>query len=631
MVIPHSLFTTFDIELFAAGHHTRLYELFGSHLMNLDGQSGCYFAVYAPAASKIEVIGDFNGWHGNTHALNVRWDGSGIWEGFIPNISKGDLYKYRIWSHQDSQVREKADPYARLYEMPPKSASIVWQDDYTWKDESWLKDRKTKNSLDAPMTIYEVHLGSWKKSIDGTRSLHYDELATELVQYVQDMNYTHVEFLPVMEHPFYPSWGYLCTGYFAPSSRYGDPADFKLLTDKFHEAGIGVILDWVPAHFPSDEHALADFDGSELYEHPDKSKGFHPDWNSLIFNFERPQIRSFLLSSARFWVDQYHADAIRVDAVASMIYLDYSREEGEWTPNINGGNEYLAAIDFLQTLNKSMYHDFPDIQMIAEESTAFYGVTKPVHMGGLGFGLKWMMGWMNDGLEYFSNDPIHRKYHHDEISRSLTYAFSENYILPLSHDEVVHGKGSMFEKMPGDDWQKLANIRLLYLSQYTHPGQKLLFMGCEFAQHAEWNVDHSLSWELLNDPAHKGVQTWVQDLNKVYKEEQSLYANNYSPAGYEWIDYTDNENTVLSLIRRSAEEYVIVVLNFSPVVRNNYRVGVPENIILKEILNSDQLKYGGSGVTNNEIKVQKIPAHHREYSIEITLPPLAGVILKKVK
>ena len=631
MVIPHSLFTSFDIELFAAGHHTRLYELFGSHLMNLDGQSGCYFAVYAPAASKIEVIGDFNGWHGNTHALNVRWDGSGIWEGFIPNISKGDLYKYRIWSHQDSQVREKADPYARLYEMPPKSASIVWQDDYTWKDESWLKDRKTKNSLDAPMTIYEVHLGSWKKSIDGTRSLHYDELATELVQYVQDMNYTHVEFLPVMEHPFYPSWGYLCTGYFAPSSRYGDPADFKLLTDKFHEAGIGVILDWVPAHFPSDEHALADFDGSELYEHPDKSKGFHPDWNSLIFNFERPQIRSFLLSSARFWIDQYHADAIRVDAVASMIYLDYSREEGEWTPNINGGNEYLAAIEFLQTLNKSMYHDFPDIQMIAEESTAFYGVTKPVHMGGLGFGLKWMMGWMNDGLEYFSNDPIHRKYHHDEISRSLTYAFSENYILPLSHDEVVHGKGSMFEKMPGDDWQKLANIRLLYLSQYTHPGQKLLFMGCEFAQHTEWNVDHSLSWELLNDPAHKGVQTWVQDLNKVYKQEQSLYANNYSPAGYEWIDYTDNENTVLSLIRRSAEEYVIVVLNFSPVVRNNYRVGVPENIILKEILNSDQLKYGGSGVANNEIKIQNIPAHHREYSIEITLPPLAGVILKKVK
>jgi len=628
MVIPHSLFTSFDIELFESGNHTRLYEKFGSHLIEVDGQQGCYFSVYAPAASKVEVIGNFNGWNGGAHCLNVRWDQSGIWEGFIPNVANGELYKYRIYSHQDGQVREKADPYARLYEMPPKSASVVWQDDYQWKDKSWLKKRKEVNSLTAPMTVYEVHLGSWKKSDDGSRSLHYSELATELVQYVKDMNYTHVEFMPVMEHPYYPSWGYLCTGYFAPSSRYGDPAEYKLLTDKFHEAGIGVLLDWVPAHFPSDEHALADFDGSALYEHPDRSKGFHPDWNSLIFNFERPQVRSFLLSSARFWLDQYHADGLRVDAVASMLYLDYSREDGEWTPNIYGGNEYLAAVDFLKTLNKSMYHDFPDIQMIAEESTAFSGVTRPVHLGGLGFGLKWMMGWMNDGLEYFSKDPIHRKYHHGEISRSLTYAFSENYVLPLSHDEVVHGKGSMYEKMPGDDWQKMANIRLLYLSQYTHPGQKLLFMGCEFAQTTEWNVDHSLSWHLLDHASHAGVQLWVKDLNDIYRNESALYEINYSPEGYEWIDYADNENTVLSLIRKSKEDYLIVVLNFSPVVRNGYRVGVPQSKSIKEILNSDDIKYGGSGVVNDTIKIEKQPWHNKQYSIEINLPPLAGVILK---
>ena len=631
MVYPHSLFTTFDIELFEAGHHTRLYEKLGSHLMELDDQLGCYFAVYAPAASKVEVIGDFNGWNGGAYSLNVRWDQSGIWEGFIPEVSKGDLYKYRIYSHQDSQVREKADPYARLYEMPPKSASVVWQDEYEWKDQSWLEKRKTANRLDAPMTIYEVHLGSWKKSADGSRSLHYTELATELVQYVKDMNYTHVEFMPVMEHPYYPSWGYLCTGYFAPSSRYGNTADFKLLTDKFHEAGIGVLLDWVPAHFPSDEHALADFDGSALYEHPDKSKGFHPDWNSLIFNFERPQVRSFLLSSARFWLDQYHADGLRVDAVASMLYLDYSREEGEWTPNIHGGNEYLATVDFLKTLNKSMYHDFPDIQMIAEESTAFPGVTRPVHVDGLGFGLKWMMGWMNDGLEYFSKDPIHRKYHHGEISRSLTYAFSENYVLPLSHDEVVHGKGSIYEKMPGDDWQKMANIRLLYLSQYTHPGQKLLFMGCEFAQSTEWDVDQSLPWHLLDYPNHAGVQKWVRDLNATYRDEPSLYEINYSPEGYEWIDYADNENTVLSLMRKSKDDYLIIVLNFSPVVRNEYRIGVPKSKRLKEILNSDQLKYGGSGVSNENIIIENKSWHNKEYSATINLPPLAGVILKPGK
>jgi len=632
MVQVYSLFSDFDLELFVAGFHTELYHKFGSHLLEVDGVQGTYFAVYAPAASGVEVIGDFNFWQGHDHKLNVRWDGSGVWEGFIPHIGKGTLYKYRIYSNHDDQVREKADPYARLYEMPPKTASVVWEDDYQWKDKDWLTHRSKNNALDAPMTVYEVHIGSWKKSQDGSRSLHYDELAKELVSYVRDMKFTHVEFMPVMEHPFYPSWGYLCTGYFAPSSRYGDPALFKLLVDEFHKAGIGVILDWVPAHFPSDIHALADFDGSALYEHPDRGKGFHPDWNSLIFNFERPQIRSFLLSSARFWLDHYHADGLRVDAVASMLYLDYSREEGEWSPNEFGGNEYLAAVDFLKTLNTSMYRDFGDIHMIAEESTAFPGVTKPVDANGLGFGLKWMMGWMNDGLEYFSKDPIHRKYHHHEISRSLTYAFTENYILPLSHDEVVHGKGSLFEKMPGDDWQKMANLRLLYLSMYTHPGQKLLFMGCEFGQTSEWNVNNSLHWELLNYSSHQGMKNWVRALNETYQKEESLYALNYVPEGYEWIDYSDVENTVLSLMRKSKKEFVVVVLNFAPVVRHNYRIGIPAKGTYKEILNSDRAEFGGSDVHHGaNIKAEKIESHGRPYSLELTLPPLGGLILKSTK
>lgn len=629
MVKNHSFFSDYDLYLFASGEHTRLYEKFGSHITKVDNQKGTYFAVYAPAAKDVEVIGDFNSWQGHEHKLNVRWDNSGIWEGFIPKVGVGEKYKYRILSHQDDKVREKADPYARLYEMPPKSASVVWEDKYKWKDKKWLGNLAKTNNLNAPMSVYEVHLGSWKKSEDGSRSLHYEELAIDLVEYLREMNFTHVEFMPVMEHPYYPSWGYLCTGYFAPSSRYGNPDLFKYLVDKLHEANIGVILDWVPAHFPSDEHALADFDGSALYEHPDKSKGFHPDWNSLIFNFERPQVRSFLLSSARFWLDQYHADGLRVDAVASMLYLDYSREEGEWTPNEFGGNEYLAAVDFLKVLNKSMYQDFPNTQMIAEESTAFSGVTRPVHLGGLGFGLKWMMGWMNDGLEYFSKDPIHRKFHHDEISRSLTYAFSENYLLPLSHDEVVHGKGSLYEKMPGDDWQKMANIRLLYMSMYTHPGQKLLFMGCEFGQTSEWNVNNSLHWELLESPSHSGMKEFVSSLNQVYQNEETLFELNYKPEGYEWIDYSDSENTVLSFMRKSNDSYVVVVLNFSPVVRNDYRVGVPEGVTYCEIMNSDLSRYGGSNVMNNaEINAEHISSHGREYSINLILPPLAGIILK---
>ena len=624
----YTLFSEFDTELFAAGKHFNLFDKFGSHIVNHEGENGCYFSVYAPAAKRVEVIGDFNYWNGTDCSLEVRWDGSGIWEGFIPNVENGQAYKYRIYSNHDEKVREKADPYARQFEMPPKSASIVCDKEYKWNDSNWIKNRKTKNSLDTSISVYEVHLGSWMKNKEGF-SLSYVELADKLVDYVVEMGFSHVEFLPVMEHPFYPSWGYLCTGYFAPTSRYGSPDDFKYLVGKFHEKNIAVILDWVPAHFPNDEHALADFDGSQLYEHPDRSKGFHPDWNSLIFNFERPQIQSFLISSAHFWCQQFHIDGLRVDAVASIIYLDYSREEGEWSPNIYGSNVYLAAVDMIKELNKSMYSAFPDIQMIAEESTAFDGVTRPVHNNGLGFGLKWMMGWMNDTLEYFSKDPIHRKFHHNEISRSLTYAFTENYILPLYHDEVVHGKQSLLSKMPGDEWQKFANLRLLYLYMFTHPGQKLLFMGDEIGQTDEWNVDNSLPWHLLEHKFHKGIQETVKQLNGMYKNEKALFNHNYEDAGFEWIDYSDNENTILAYIRKGIKESVVVILNFSPVVRNDYRVGMPCKGVYKEIFNSDSEIFGGANVLNDkDITAEKINMHNREWSCCITIPPLAGIVLK---
>jgi len=626
-IYQHSLFSDFDIQLFNAGKHLQLYEKFGSHLIDYKGKKGVYFAVYAPSALKVEVIGNFNKWDGHKHELFVRWDHSGIWEAFIEDVEIDELYKYRIYSSVDSQIREKADPFARLYEVPPKSASKVWADNYSWKDEIWLKNRKEKNNLNAPISVYELHIGSWKKQ-NNKRSLHYNELAIELVDYIVKMNFTHVEFLPIMEHPYYPSWGYLCTGYFAPTSRFGNPDEFKFLVDKLHQANIGVILDWVPAHFPSDAHALADFDGSKLYEHPQKSKGFHPDWNSLIFNYERAQIRSFLLSSAHFWCHHFHVDGLRVDAVASMLYLDYSRKEGDWQPNEFGGNEYLAAVDFLKDLNKEMYKNFPSIQIIAEESTAFPGVTKPVHFNGLGFGLKWMMGWMNDTLEYFSKDPIHRKFHHKEISRSLTYAFTENFILPLSHDEVVHGKQNLISKMPGDDWQKFANLRLLYTYMFTHPGQKLLFMGCEFAQTEEWNVNESLSWHLLDFDPHQGIQNLIMDLNKLFQQQPALYQKNYFQDGFEWIDYSDTENTVLAYIRKSEKEKVIVILNFSPVVRDNYLIGVDEDKVYHKIFNSDEKRFWGSDVTFDTLKSDAIPFHNKTFSINLSLPPLAGIILK---
>lgn len=628
-VIAHSLFTNFDIELFKSGHHCQLYEKFGSHLIELENQTGCYFAVYAPSAKRVEVIGGFNYWKGEQYVLNVRWDGSGIWEGFIPNIKNGELYKYKIYSNHDDKIREKSDPYGKRFEMPPKTASIVHDYPYKWKDSKWMATRGDVNNLSAPISIYEMHVGSWKKD-DQAYSLNYRALADELIPYLLELNYTHVELLPVMEHPFYPSWGYLCTGFFAPTSRFGQPEDFKYFVDALHKNNIGVILDWVPAHFPSDEYALADFDGSAVYEHPDQSKGFHPDWNSYIFNFERPEIRSFLISSAHFWCKHFHADGLRVDAVASMLYLDYSREEGQWSPNMYGGNEYLGAIQFIKELNKTLYNEFDDILMIAEESTAFNGVTQPVHVGGLGFGLKWMMGWMNDTLEYFSRDPIHRKYHHGEISRSLTYAFSENYLLPLSHDEVVHGKQSLINKMPGDEWQKFANLRLLYMLMYGHPGQKLLFMGQEFGHLDEWNVNESLNWQLLENKYHSGLKSLVSDLNKLYRTDESLFSKNYTPQGWEWIDYSDAENSVLSFIRHGSNSYSIFILNFSPVVRSSYRIGIPYRDQLVEQLNSDHPKYGGSGVSNDIINVEKITSHGREQSISITIPPLAGIILKSL-
>jgi len=630
LVKPHSFFTDFDIDLFNSGKHFRLYEKFGSHITEKDGERGVYFSVYAPSAKSVELIGDFNYWNGEKHVLLVRWDSSGIWEGFIAGLKKGDLYKYRIYSNLDEKVRDKADPYAKKYEMPPKTASIVWNNEYLWHDENWLKNRPAANNLNAPMSIYELHLGSWKKNNDGY-SLSYKELATELCTYVTTMGYTHVELMPVMEHPYYPSWGYLCTGYFAPTSRYGDPEELMYLVDSLHTAGIGVFLDWVPAHFPSDEHALADFDGSKLYENPDKQKGFHPDWNSLIFNFERAQIRSFLISSAHFWCNQFHADGLRVDAVASILYLNYSRYEGEWTPNIYGGNENLDAIQFIKDLNIALYKDFPGIQMMAEESTAFTGVSKPVDVGGLGFGMKWMMGWMNDSLEFFQRDPIYRKYHHNDISRSLTYAFTENYLLPLSHDEVVHGKQSLLHKMPGDDWQKFANLRLLFTYMFTHPGQKLIFMGGDFGQRSEWNVNQQLEWHLLQHQPHQGVANTIKKLNQLYKNEKALHGNNFSPDGFEWIDYNDSENSVISFIRKSDDKFVVVVLNFSPVVRNNYTIGVPKAGLYTCIFNSDEEAFGGSGVSIKNCKSKSERYHNKAHSITLTLSPLAGIILKMEK
>ena len=630
-VITHSLFTDFDIDLFKSGKHYRLYEKFGSHIETVDGVDGTYFAVWAPSAKQVSVIGDFNHWVDGEFNLNVRWDSSGIWEGFIPSVGKGNLYKYKIHSNINNYVSEKADPYARRCEHPPKTASVVWEDKYNWDDKSWMHTRKKNNALDAPYAVYEVHLGSWRKKGKENRSLSYFELADELVSYVKEMNFTHVEFMPIMEYPYDPSWGYQITGYFAPTSRFGYPEEFKYLVDKFHQNEIGIILDWVPSHFPEDAHGLGYFDGSNLYEHPDKRKGYHQDWKSLIFNYGRNEVRSFLISNAIFWLEQYHADGLRVDAVASMLFLDYSREDGEWEPNIYGGNENLDAVLFLKELNEEVYKSFPDVQTIAEESTAFPMVSKPTFMGGLGFGMKWMMGWMHDTLNYFSKDTIYRKHHQNEITFSLTYAFTENFMLPLSHDEVVHGKKTILGRMPGDEWQRFANLRLLYGYMFTHPGTKLLFMGSEFGHYEEWNFQKSLDWNLLEFYPHKNIQNYFKDLNQFYKTTPALFEKGFSEDGFEWVSYGDSENSVISYIRKgnNPKDDVLVICNFSPQTLENYKIRVPRKGKLLEVFSSNHQKYGGSGIVNVEkITIKKQPKKVNEYSAILVLPPLGISILK---
>ncbi len=628
-----TLFTDHDIYLFREGNHFRLYDKLGAHPMTAGHQEGVYFAVWAPNAESVSVIGDFNGWDPQSDPLGPRWDASGIWEGFIPEVKNGDTYKYHLVSKHNGYRVDKGDPFAFSWEISPKTASRVWDLDYSWNDGEWMKNRHRFNGLHSPLSVYEVHPGSWRRvPEEGDRFLTYRELAFALTDYVKDMGFTHVEFLPLMEHPFYGSWGYQTIGYFAPTSRYGTPQDFMFLIDHLHQNGIGVILDWVPSHFPNDEHGPAFFDGTHLYEHADERQGFHPEWKSLIYNFGRSEVRNFLISSALFWLDRYHVDGLRVDAVASMLYLDYSRNKGEWVPNIHGGRENLEAISFLKRFNEIVYGIFPDTQTIAEESTAWPMVSRPVHLGGLGFGLKWNMGWMHDTLEYFSKDPVHRKYQQDQLTFNLWYAFFENFLLPLSHDEVVHMKGSLLGKMPGDDWQKFANLRLLLGYQFTHPGKKLLFMGGEFGQWGEWDHDQSLEWHLLQYLPHQGLQRWVRDLNAFYRSQPALYEKDFTPEGFEWIDFKDADNSVISYLRKGVnpDDPVLVVCNFTPVPRQGYRIGVPREGFWREMLNSDAGEYGGSGWGNfGGIPADPIPSHGRLHSLSVSIPPLSIMIFKR--
>ena len=624
-----------DIYLFKEGNHFRLYEKLGSHEMLREGVNGVYFAVWAPNAEYVSVIGDFNGWDKQSHLLQARWDSSGIWEGFIPNLTSGTIYKYFVKSHHNGFQEEKADPFAFFAETPPCTASKVWTENYQWQDSAWMKKRGPKNSCNAPFSIYEVHLGSWRRvTEENNRPLTYREHANYLVDYVKKMGFTHVELMPIMEHPFYGSWGYQCLGYFAPTSRYGTPEDLKYLIDSFHQQGIGVILDWVPSHFPGDGHGLAYFDGTHLYEHSDPQKGFHPDWKSYIFNMGRVEVKEFLISSALYWFEKYHVDGLRVDAVASMLYLDYSRNDGEWIPNVHGGRENLEAIEFLKQLNEVVYQRFPDVQMIAEESTAWGGVSRPTFSGGLGFGMKWNMGWMHDTLEYFKLDPIHRKHHHSELTFSMLYAYTENFVLSLSHDEVVHGKGSIFGRMPGDDWQRWANLRLLYAYMFAHPGKKLLYMGNEFGQWGEWKHEDSLDWHVMQYPQHRGVQSLVRDLNRIMVAEPALHQLDFEPNGFEWVDHNDWQGSILTFIRKGVkpEDSILVVCNFTPVVRHDYRVGAPGagGGYWKEIFNSDAEGYGGVDLGNlGGVEAENIPWHGREFSLSLTLPPLGVAYFKR--
>jgi len=622
--VPSSLLSDWDLHLFNEGTHHKLWDKLGAHLV----PGGVIFGVWAPNAAEVSVIGDFNGWAGRAHVLRPR-GASGIWEGFVPDLAKGAKYKYHIVSRTNGYRVDKTDPFGVHHETSPQTASIVWDLDYEWNDGAWMQSRRARNSYEAPMSMYEVHLGSWRR-IDG-RSMSYREIAQPLADYVKKMNFTHVELMPVMEHPFYGSWGYQVTGYFAPTSRYGVPQDLKYLIDVLHQNDIGVILDWVPSHFPSDEHGLAYFDGTHLFEHADPRRGFHPDWNSLIFNYGRNEVRAFLLSSALYWLEEYHADGLRVDAVASMLYLDYSRKAGEWVPNEFGGRENIEAISFLRRLNEDVYKVHPDVQVIAEESTAWPMVSRPTYVGGLGFGMKWDMGWMHDSLRYFSKDPVHRKFHHNDLTFRMMYAFTENFVLPLSHDEVVHGKGSLFGKMPGDEWRRAANLRLLFAHMYASPGKKMLFMGADIGQVREWNHDASLQWDLLEAPIHAGINRWLEDLNKAYRDIPAFHELDMYPEGFEWIDCNDTENSIVSLLRRSktrANELLVVVLNFTPLPRHNYQVGVPRGGKWKEILNSDATLYGGSGQGNmGSIEAAPIPLHGRKWSATLTVPPLGAVFL----
>jgi 1,4-alpha-glucan branching enzyme len=621
-----------DFHLFNEGRHGKLYEKLGAHPARRDGRIGTLFRLWAPNAARVSVIGEFNGWKPGTHALGPL-GASGVWEGFVPEIGRGAAYKYRIESAVGGYSVDKADPMAFHCETPPRTASVVWDLHYAWGDAEWMRSRSGRNSLAAPISIYELHLGSWRRiAAENGRSLSYRELAAPLADHVRRHGFTHVELMPVMEHPFSGSWGYQVTGYFAPTSRGGTPQDFMYLVDYLHQQGIGVILDWVPAHFPNDQHGLSFFDGTHLYEHADARLGFHPDWKSCIFNYGRHEVRSFLLSSALFWLDVYHADGLRVDGVASMLYRDYSRKPGEWIPNQYGGRENLEAIELLRALNEAVYARFPDVQTYAEESTSWPMVSRPAHLGGLGFGLKWDMGWMHDTLQYMQHDPAHRKWHHEKLTFRAIYAFNENFVLPLSHDEVVHGKGSLLTKMPGDEWQRFANLRLLYALAFAQPGKKLLFMGAELAQPEEWNHDGSISWQLQAVPRHAGVAALIAHLNRTYAGEPALHELDVDAAGFEWIDADDSDRSVLSFARRARDEAypIVVACNFTPVPRHNYRIGVRFEGRWREIVNSDAREYGGSGQGNmGAVQSAPVPYGGRPYSLNVTVPPLGAIFLKR--
>ena len=626
-----SLLTDLDLHLFNEGNHAHLYQKLGAHLMEVKGKKGTQFGVWAPDAERVSVMGDFNGWSKSSHPLHSRGQ-SGIWEGFVPGLGAGTQYKYYVESRHQGYRVDKADPFAYFNQNPPETASVVWSLDYDWGDSDWMKTRSKRNGLHSPISIYEVHFGSWARvPAEGNRSLTYREMAPRLADYVLQMGFTHVEFLPLMEHPFYGSWGYQMTGFFSPTSRYGSPQDLMYLIDYLHQRGIGVILDWVPSHFPSDEHGLAYFDGTNLFEHADPRQRIQPDWQTYTFNYGRHEVRSYLLSSGIFWLNAYHADGLRVDAVASMLYLDYSRRQGEWIPNQYGGRENLPAIQFLRRLNEEVYKSFPDVQTIAEESTSWPMVSRPTYVGGLGFGLKWDMGWMHDTLEYMRQDPIHRKYHHNQLTFRMLYAFTENFALPLSHDEVVHGKGSLLGKMPGDDWQKFANLRAMLGYMYTQPAKKLLFQGAEIGQWDEWSHERSVDWHLLEYEPHQGIQKWVGDLNRAYRNEPALHELDLDPAGFEWIDCSDAEGSVIAFLRRaqSSSDLILVVCNFTPVPRSGYRVGVPRGGSWREILNSDSTAYGGSGWGNlGGLGAIQEPMHGRDWSLNLVLPPLSSSVFK---